>query len=402
MKALRSRVVAITSLGMVVAAFLLFAFWPRPIRADIATVARGPLVVTIDEEAKTRVRESYVVSAPISARLLRIGAKPGAEVTKDVTIVAELTPAYPEALDIRTREQAEAAIEEARAALALSRAEARRAKANTALAEQEALRARELFKGEAVSKQSLDRAEIELASAKAALEAATAAVSMREAGLQRAQLMLMSPEVSRGEVTPAEPIAIRAPVSGHILRVFQESEAIVAAGTPILEIGDPHADLEVVAQLLSTDAVKVSPGDRVIIDRWGGEAPIGGVVDRIEPIGVTKVSALGVEEQRVNTVIAFDGGRNDDERLGDGFRVEVRIVIFERPDALKLPSSALLRVDGAWAVYKVVGGRAAETRVEIGRSNGAESEVLGGLREGDRVILYPGGKIIAGALVAPS
>lgn len=398
-KGFKSRVIVVATALAVVAAFLAFAFWPRPVYVDIGKVTRGPMAVTIDEEAKTRVRESYIVSAPINGRLLRVGIDPGAEVIKDKTVVAEMTPVYPAALDIRTKEQAEAAVEAARAALSLSKAEVRRAKADAAFAEQEVARARELFKGEAISKQGLDRAEIALTSARAALEAATAAVAMREAELQRAQLMLMSPAEAGAGAKPVEPISIRAPLSGHILRVFQESEAIVNAGTPILEIGDPHTDLEIVAELLSTDAVKVSPGDRVIIDKWGGPEPVEGVVDRIEPLGFTKVSALGVEEQRVNTIIAFASGRNDSERLGDGFRVEARIVIWAKEDALKLPASALFRAGDKWAVYKVVDGKAAETVVELGRNNGVDAEIIGGLDEGDSIILYPGGDIADGVRV---
>lgn len=400
MKGFKSRAIFIAAATALIASFLAFAFWPRPIRVDIGAVARGALAVTIDEEAKTRVRDSYIVSAPINGRLLRVGIDPGAEVAKDETVVAEMTPVYPAALDIRTKEQAEAAIEAARAGLSLSKAEARRARADAAFADQEVVRARELFKGDAIAKRGLDRAEIALTSARAALEAANAAVAMREAELERAQLMLMSPaDAGRAGAEPSDPIAIRAPVSGHILRVFQESEAIVGAGAPILEIGDPHTDLEIVAELLSTDAVKVSPGDRVIIDKWGGDEPIEAVVSRIEPLGFTKVSALGVEEQRVNTIIEFASGRNDSERLGDGFRVEARIIVWENENALKLPASSLFRAGDNWAVFKVVSGKAVRTVVDIGRNNGVEAEIIAGLEEGDRIILFPGGDVADGARV---
>ena len=205
-----------------------------------------------------------------------------------------------------------------------------------------------------------------------------------------------------GAATPdqekSETIEIRSPVSGHILRIYQESEAIVAAGAPILEVGDPHDDLEVVAELLSSDAVKVSRGDRVIIDKWGGAEALSGKVERIEPLGFTKVSALGVEEQRVNTIIDFEK-RNDDERLGDGYRVEARIVIWEDANALRVPASALFRVDGEWAVFRVEAGRARQAVIKIGRNNGVDAEVLEGLEEGDAVILFPGGAIEDGALV---
>ena len=402
MKGLKSRISVIAIGGLLIAAFLLFAFWPRAAIVDIGAATRGPMMVTIDEEAKTRVRDSYVISAPINGRLLRVGIDPGAEVVKDETIVAEMTPVLPAALDIRTKEQAEAAVEAARAGLSLARAEARRAKADADFAEDEVARARELFKGEALAKRGLDRAEISYRSAMAALEAANSAVSMRAAELERAQAMLKPTAAAAEGETPDsrdyEAIHIRSPVSGHILRVFQESEAVLNAGAPIIEVGDPHGDLEVVAELLSSDAVKVSPGDRVIIDKWGGEETLAGIVNRIEPLGFTKVSALGVEEQRVNTIIDF-AGRNDDERLGDGYRVEVRVVIWEDADALRVPASALFRADDKWAVYRVEGGAARRTAISIGRNNGVDAEVLEGLDEGDRIVLFPGGGVSDGTRV---
>ncbi len=402
MKGLTSRLVVISAAAALIAAFLAFAFRPRAVAVDVGVVTRGAMMSTIDEEAKTRVRDRYVVSAPINGRLLRVAFDAGADVVKGETIVAELAPVYPAALDIRTREQAEAAVEEARAGLALARAETRRARADADFSRQEAERARELFNGGALAKRGLDRAEITLTGARAALEASIAAVAMREAELARAEAMLKSPDDAAPESARPDPIAITAPVSGHILRVLQESEAIVSAGQPILEIGDPHTDLEVVAELLSTDAVKVSVGDRVIIDKWGGDGVLAGVVLRIEPLGFTKISALGVEEQRVNTIIGLEGGRNDSEKLGDGYRVEARIVVWENNDALKAPASALFRVGEKWAVYKIAAGRAAQTIVDIGHNNGADAEILGGLAQGEEVVLYPSGDIADGVRTAPA
>lgn len=402
MKGLKSRISVIAVGGAFIAGFLLFAFWPRATMVDIGAATRGAMMVTIDEEAKTRVRDSYVISAPINGRLLRVGIDPGAEVVKGETVVAEMTPVLPAALDVRTKEQAEAAVEAARAGLSLARAEARRARADADFAEDEVVRARELYKGEALARRGLDRAEIAYRSARAALEAANSAVSMRAAELERAQAMLKpaaaANEDDASESADYEAIQIRSPVSGHILRVFQESEAVLSAGAPILEVGDPHGDLEVVAELLSSDAVKVSPGDRVIIDKWGGDETIAGVVNRIEPLGFTKISALGVEEQRVNTIIDFVS-RNDHERLGDGYRVEARIVIWEDAGALRVPASALFRADGEWAVYRIENNRARRTIVSIGRNNGVDAEVLEGIEDGDRIVLFPGGAIGDGARV---
>lgn len=405
MRGLKSRATVIAAGAIPVAAFLLFAFWPRASLVDIGEVVRGPMIVTIDEEAKTRVRDRYVISAPINGRLLRIGIDPGTEVVRDETVIAEITPVLPSALDVRTREQAAAAVEAAKAALSLARAEARKAKADADFAEEEVVRARELYKGEALAKRGLDRAEIAFRSAKAGLEAANSAVSIRAAELERAQALLTPPAAAQNGAaannSQIESVQIRSPVSGHVLRVFQESEAVLNAGQPIIEIGDPHEDLEIVAELLSSDAVNVTPGNRVIIDKWGGEAAIDGVVNRVEPLGFTKISALGVEEQRVNTIIDF-AGRNDDERLGDGFRVEVRIIVWEEKAALKVPASALFRVGADWAVYKVDNGKARRTIIKIGKNNGVEAQVLAGVEDGDRIVLFPGGSLEDGALVKPN
>jgi len=240
--------------------------------------------------------------------------------------------------------------------------------------------------------------------AAAALETAMAAIAMREADLVNARAMLMSPSQSERAALssnphPRESITLLAPISGQVLRVIQESETVVAAGAPIVEIGDPAGDLEIVVELLSTDAVRISPGNRVIIDEWGGGAPLEGVVERIEPWGFTKFSALGVEEQRVRAVIQFVGEPSSRERLGHGFRTEVEIVIWEQENALKIPTSAIFRSGAQWAAFVVAGGRAQLTMLELGANNGTEAEVLTGIKEGDLIILYPGNRVSDGARV---
>lgn len=404
MAGVKSRSIVIASGAGLVGLFMLYAFWPRATQVDIGVVERGPMMTTIDEEAKTRVHDAYVVTAPISGRLLRVDADVGDDVKAGETVVARMLPSAPALLDVRTEEQARAAIEAANAALTLARAEARRARADADYARAEVERQRTLREKEVVAQAALDRAERAWRAASAAVETADAAVAMRKADLERARLALSPYDDARnGAPKPqpdnAEAIPIHAPTSGKILRLLQQSESFIAAGTPILEIGDPAGDLEIVADLLTTDAVKISPGDRVIVDKWGGDKSLDGVVERIEPWGFTKISALGVEEQRANVIIRFDCPPSERRTLGDGYRVEVRIVTWEKPDALKIASSAIFRTDNGWAAFEVVNGRARIKTLDIGRNNGIEAEVLGGLDEGAKIILYPGNQIADGERV---
>lgn len=393
----------ILATGVVLAAALAYAFWPRPLIVDIGQIRRGPMAVTIDEEAKTRVRDAYVVSAPVAGRLLRVEVEPGDAVTGGETAIARMLPLPPSALDIRTREQARAAVAAAEAALRVARADLNKAMADKELADLDLDRARKLRQSGTVAQAALDRAEQSWRSANASLDTAAAAISMREADLANARARLISftehPAASNGLLQGEDAIALTAPVSGRILQVMQKSEITVAAGTPILEIGDTANDLEIVVELLSTDAVQVSVGDRVIIEKWGKPYPLSGVVERVEPWGFTKFSALGVEEQRVNAIVSFTDPRERRQSLGHGYRVETRIVVWEREDTLIVPSSALFREAGEWAVLAVVGGRARLQPVEIGRSNGVDAEVLGGLEADQHVVLYPGPGIGDGARV---
>ena len=404
MSGLKSRSLVIGAIGLLVFLFLLYSFWPRPMIVDMGDVARGPMMVTIDEEARTRVRDAYVVSAPVTGRLLRVDVEPGDTVTGRETVIARILPADPTVLDVRSEERAQASLDASKAALILARAEVNRADADADLARAEVERARTLRETDTVSQAALDRAERAWRAAAAALETARAAVAMREADVENARALLMSPSeaerIAEGlNPHPNESIPLRAPVSGLILRVIQESETVVAAGAPILEIGDPTGDLEIVAELLSVDAVKVSPGDRVIVEKWGGEGDLEAVVKRVEPWGFTKFSALGVEEQRVNAVIDFSGDPQAREKLGHGFRVNIRAVVWEDGAALKAPASALFRTGEDWTVFKVENGRARLTTVETGQSNGLDTEILSGLAEGDKIVLYPGNRLADGTQV---
>lgn len=390
----RSRTWIMSSVGIFLIAGFTYAFWPRPLIVDMGQTGREPMMLTIDEEAKTRVRDAYIVSAPIAGRLLRVDVKPGDGVTGGGTVVARMLPVAPTPLDIRAREQARAAVLAAEAAMRVARADLDKALADKNLADTDLQRTKTLRGRGIVSEAVLDRAQQGAQTADATVATARAAITMKEADLAnaRARLINFSDDPGQQEALDekSKPIVLKAPVSGRILRVMQESETTLAAGAPILEIGNVSNDLEVVAELLSTDAVRVEPGDRVIIADWGGNKDLSGIVDRVEPWGFTKLSALGVEEQRVNVIIRFNDPPEARASLGHGFRVEARIIIWEDKNALTVPSSALFRDDGGWAVFEVVDGAAQLRPLEIGHNNGIQAQVLGGIEEGRTIILYPG------------
>jgi HlyD family secretion protein len=380
--------------AILLAAAFSYAFWPRPLIVDMGQTVREPMMLTIDEEAKTRVRDAYVVSAPVAGRLLRVDVKPGDSVTGGETIVARMLPVAPTPLDIRAREQARAEVNAAEAGMRVARADLDRALADKSLADTDLQRTQTLRSRGTVAEAALDRAQREARAADAAVATARAAITMREADLANARARLINfsddPGPTNSAAEDSKPMVLKAPVSGRILRVMQESETTMAAGAPILEIGNVSNDLEIVAELLSTDAVRVETGARVIIEDWGGENDLAGTVERVEPWGYTKLSALGVEEQRVNVIIRFDDSPEARKSLGHGFRVEARIVVWEDEDALTVPSSALFRENGEWAVFEVADGVARLRRPEIGRNNGIQAQVLRGIDEGRTIILYPG------------
>jgi HlyD family secretion protein len=377
----------------VVGGLLAVALWPQAIEVDVAAVAEGPLVVTIDEEGQTRVRQRFVVSSPVAGRVLRIELEPG-DAVKRGDVVARVRAETPPLLDARSRAEAEAAVASARAALGRTRAEAQRARTTLAQAERELARIRELAAGGLTTPQEVDLREAEVQAGQEALNAATFAAQAAESELGRAQARLApsTPDTS-GRV-----VSVTAPVDGTVLRRMRESESVVPAGEPLIEIGDP-ARLEIVSDLLSTDAVRVPAGARAIVEQWGGSHELAARVRRVEPSGFTKVSALGVEEQRVNVILDFVDPVDAWARLGDGYRVEVRIVVWDAPSVLKVPTGALFREGERWAVYVVEDDRARLRTIELGQQTGQEAEVISGLSSGDLVILHPGDTLTADAKV---
>lgn len=373
------------------------AFMPRPVETDLVAASRGPMVATLAEKGRTRIRDIFTVSAPVGGETRRIDIEPGDPVVAGETLLAEIEPADPAFLDRRSEAEARAAVEAARAALALARSQLSEAEAERDFAEAEFNRARSLRASNTISARAMENAERIFRARQAAVATAEAAVRMRVSELQAARTRLLRPTEETPDGCPCVPI--HAPVSGQVLRVLQESATVVAAGTPLLEIGDPH-DLEIEAEYLSADAVRIAPGQRVIVDRWGGGRPLNGEVVRVEPFGFTKVSALGIEEQRVTVVIALTDPPRDWARLGHGFEVEVRVVLWESDDALKLPLTALFRDGDGWAVFAVEDGRAVLTPVGVGHRTDLEAEITSGLAPGAEVVRYPSDAIEAGSRVA--
>jgi HlyD family secretion protein len=395
---LRKFIIPGGALVLLIAA-LLFAFWPKAVPVSLATAERRPMLVTIEDEGETRVREVYTISSPLSGSVARFEGQVGDAVTAGQTVVASIRPTDPTLHDVRTHSELEAAVSAAEAARDLASAQVENAAATHDYAKAEFARGVKLAERGTVSRSTLDRNRMEVRTKAAALMEARAMLRVREFQLQRARTMLRLPAAVPETMTD-EPccVEVRAPVSGTILRVYRESEAVVQAGAPLVEIGDP-ADLEIVVDLLSTDAVAVTVGADVLIDGWGGERSLKGRVRRVEPYGFTKVSALGIEEQRVKVVIDFADPPELWQRLGHGYRVVTRIVRWRRADALQIPLSALFRVREAWALFKVEDGRARLTRIEVGRMNQRAAEILSGLAAGDRLLLHPSDRIEDGTRV---
>lgn len=385
-----------SALVALVAAGLVYAFWPQPVPVDLASVGRGHLAVTVDEEGMTRVKEAYIVSSPIAGDARRIKLEIGDAVVANKTEVAQIEPASPTMLDARSRAQAEAAVRAAEAARSLAAANLRSAEAELTFARAELARARRLYQTKVGSKRALDDAERAFKTKQAAVETATASLRVRTFELERAKLELLQPgQEKRENLGACGCVIVRSPVSGDVLRIFHKSAGVVRAGEQLIEIGDPRK-IEIVVDLLSSDAVRVRAGQRVIIESWGGDKPLAGKVLRVEPIGKTKVSALGIEEQRVDVVIDFTGPPALWQRLGHGFRVETRIVLWEAPSVLKVPLSALFRAGERWAVFVAADGRARRRIVRIGRRTPLEAEVVEGLKPGEQVVVHPSDRVTEG------
>jgi HlyD family secretion protein len=354
------------------------AMMPSAVEVDVARIDAGDVRVEVVDEGRTRMHDVYVISAPVTGRVLRVTVEPGDEVAANA-VVARMSRAAAGFLDTRSDLQA-------RAAVAAAQAQLRSASADLALAEREHRRNTELVQANLVSKAAADQSEARLDAARAARDAAAAEV-------KRAQSAVL--DASRTEDGTVD---VRSPSAGRVLRVPQESEAVIAAGTAIVEVGDP-GHVEVVAEFLSQDAVRMKPGAAAQIENWGGP-PLPAVVDRVEPVARTKISALGVEEQRTNVILQFGKDAADKPQAHD-FRVDARVVLSETKGALRAPLGALFRRGDGWAVYKVVDGRAVVTTVGVGEADTRYRIITSGLKSGDEVILFPASTLTEGARVKP-
>jgi HlyD family secretion protein len=379
---------------LAVVGLIVVAWIPNPVEVEVAAVQRGPLVVTVNEDGRTRVKDRYLVSAPIAGSLARLDLEAG-DAIEEGQVLARLVPLPPPLLDSRTRAEAKARVDAATAARRQAQASVNRARYQRDFAKQESERALAVVQQGGLARSDADRAVSTYRGSEEDLNSANFGARVAEHQLTLAQTALMQ---LTGKGEDVEQLDIISPVAGQVLKVFQESEGVAQGGTPILEVGDPSA-LEVVVDVLSQDATRIPAGAATLIERWGGKNPLRGHVRVVEPSAFTKLSALGVEEQRVNVIIDMDDERELWSSLGDGYRVEARISVWEGADVLKVPASAVFRSEEAWATFVVDAGTAVVRTVELGETNGLETEVLSGLEEGETVIAYPSDSVRDGVSV---
>jgi HlyD family secretion protein len=373
---------------LALAAVITIGLWPRPTPVETARVATGSLRAAISEEGKTRIQQRYTVSAPVTGMLRRIPFKAGAEIQAGQTVLAVIDPQSPAPLDARQR----AMVESRRAAAA---ATFEKARAAHKFAVSELRRAEKMHADKTINDQELEAAQMRETTAGKEISAAEGEVLQMDAALgEYAASGDGATNVLRA------PTEIKSPVSGRVLRVLEESARMVNAGTPLLVLGDP-ADMEVVIEVLSRDGAAITPGTKMDLEQWGGEVPLQARVRMVEPAAFTKVSALGVEEQRVNVVADIITPLEQRRNLGDHFRVEAKIITWEQEGVLKAPAGALFRRGNQWAVFVVVDGYSRLRNVRAGRSSGTETQILDGLSAGEEIILYPGDRVKDGVRVRP-
>jgi HlyD family secretion protein len=377
------------------AAGITWSVMPRPIPVETVAVTKGRFVATVDEDGKTRIRERYVVAAPLAGRLARIRLKAGDRVGANDAI-GTIMPSPAPFLDPRSRREAEERLGAVEAAQKRATATVERARAQADQAKVDLERVRTLVERGASTTQSLERAELLMRVADRDLRAAEFQDHASEHELDQARALLA--RYHDGADAPPEQWTITAPVPGVVLRVVQESEAVIQSGMPLLEIGDPR-DLEIVADILSTDAVEILPGADVAIEHWGGPGVLSGRVRRVEPAAFTKISTLGVEEQRVNVLIDVLSPQDQWTGLGDGYQVDTRITVFAQDDATIIPAGALFRRGDTWNVYVVSDGRARSRAIELLRRSGRIVAIKAGLAPGERIVVYPGDQVTSGVRI---
>jgi len=383
-------------LGLLLIVGLYMGLRPKPVEVELASVSRGPMSLSVLEEGKTRIRHRYLVTTPVLGFLERVPLRTGAPITQGETVLARIHPEPAALLNPRSRSEAEARVSAAEALIQQRESDLERARSSAELAAKEKERTGSLRKSGAVSQREYDAAELEATVRSRELRSAEFALKIAEFELEQAEAALLQ---AQGMNPPSgQAVEIKAPVTGFVLNVFEESARVITPGTQIMEVGDPN-DLEAEIELLSTDAANVKVGAEVAIERWGGEKPLRASVSLVEPAAFTKVSALGVEEQRVNVRVDFTDPLPGERQLGDRYRVEARIITWRSDDVLRVPTGALFRRGNEWMCFTAEGGTATLVKVNVGHNNGLEAEVLGGLKEGQRVILHPPDLIVPGTRV---
>ncbi len=382
---------AVLGLGALIA----WGFKPDPVPVDLAEITRGEMRITVDADGQTRIRDVFEVASPITGRAQRSPVEVGDRVVAGKTVVAVVRPAAPALLDARSRQQAQAAVAEAEAALQVARSQVRQAEEDLVYANSQYTRVATLVDRNVASLTQLEDAEQVRTIKEATLEAARSTQTMAEGALARARAALIEPDPENPGANGNCCVELHAPTDGVVLDITEISERPVVAGMPLVRIGQPD-NLEIVADLLSSDAVRVAPGSRAIVERWGGDKPLEAILRHIEPSAITKVSALGIEEQRVDVVFDLLSPPAERPGLGDGYAVFLRIVEWQANDITQLPLSAAFRRGGTWHVFVAEDGAAKLREVTLGRRNGRNAEVLSGLSPGEFVVTHPSDRVQEG------
>ena len=377
---------------------LFYTFREQAIFVDVAYVDVGPLEVSISEEGETRVRDIYELSSPLMGRVLRIEVEAGDDVTAAQSIVAKIEPSDPSFLDLRSEEEARAAVKASEAVLSLAKAQLNEAESEQEFAFSELERAQRLVDRKLVSQRELDQARTNYKTKSAAVKTALASIKARESELAQAKARLVTPIDIQDSNKECKCLSIFSPITGKILRVLHESEGVIEPGDVLVEIGDT-SDLEIVVDFLSIDAVRIKSGQQVVIEEWGGDSYLKGIVRKVEPFGYTKVSSLGIEEQRVDVVIDLVDTKEHWASLGHGYQVEAKVILWQDQSVLKLPITSLFRENTDWSVFVIQKGRATLKKVQIGKKNAFEAQVLSGVKKGEQVILHPNNQIKNGVLI---
>lgn len=379
----------IALIALVVIGLLVWGYWPQPVWVEAVAVKRAPMTVSIEEEGRTRVIDRYVIAAPVDGVTCRVQLNVGDQI-KQGEVLLGITPLESQVLDPRSRAEARARVAAAKSTLESARDQAQSVKAMSDFFNSEVKRLRPLYEKGVIPKGEFDKAQMNQRTGKANLRSARHAVEVATYELQAARSVLEYHAGKQGE--PAERVPVTSPINGRILKLHHQCEGPVRTGEPLLEVGDPEV-LEVEVDVLSSDAVKIKPGMAVLFDRWGGEKPLQGIVRNIEPVGFTKISALGVEEQRVLIIVDFTSPKEQWQRLGDGYRVDAQFMLWHEDNVLQVPASSVFRYKDGWAVFVIDDQRARLREVKIGQRNGLVAQILEGLQEGQQVIIHPSDQV---------